>query len=735
MMEHLGTMNEEQQHGTSSIYSSTFAQVIFVNVGKLYTTDVPIKCNYTLTPMMTAHKKDWIGIFKVGWSTARDYHTFVWAPLPKEDSHVERQQQVTFEAYYLPKDDNDFYQFCYVTQKGEIRGASTPFGFRLAGCSTPDQLENDYSQEMLIITTQEKLEESEKEKDELKVNNLKLSEENTTLKEKIKQLETQTAKEKEEYSVTLEMNKKESMGLDKQLLELKIKSELEMKAQNEKLEQLRKDLIEKEAACLNVQKENQIYSFRYKNLLAKMESSQASVEQLKQKNEKAVEKLIRLQQESKQLRTEISAKETELASLTEIKNKTANELSAAQESLELVQFDYETHKKANEKKLMEMQNQQQNCMAEVFHLRQALSKSEELKSSNAKAVEQLQQQVENLQQRLKDMENQMQVAQQQQVQTMAELRITQDKQEQSEKNLFEAQQEIQHWKSKFEKVDQIFSEKEACAEGGITADHPIQKEIANLKAKLLTGKSCYVQKYKECQRLHKQIDKLKALLEDKNKCHSPIKEIAEITETETANSGGLTLQQPGTELAEIRTKLGDRSEEAVIRYADIERELEDKTHVVGIRNMEVAELQEEIQKLNKKIDELRFSSSHRSATFKLEHPNPYSLSVPKVHSAHSGLLFGNPYSECDFQESQSTESADLEQNLDSLEHSQNIEENPPVERQKCPVCFIQFQLDMDESNMEKHISMHFGHECPICQVTFPENKQETYATHVQSHFW
>ncbi|XP_069785531.1 tax1-binding protein 1 homolog B-like [Narcine bancroftii] len=321
-------MNEEQQHGTSSIYSSTFAQVIFVNVGKLYTTDVPIKCNYTLTPMMTAHKKDWIGIFKVGWSTARDYHTFVWAPLPKEDSHVERQQQVTFEAYYLPKDDNDFYQFCYVTQKGEIRGASMPFGFRLAGCSTPDQLESDYSQEMLIITTQEKLEESEKEKDELKVNNLKLSEENTTLKEKIKQLETQTAKEKEEYSVTLEMNKKESMGLDKQLLELKVKSELEMKAQNEKLEQLRKDLIEKE------REPDLLFSLQepavYYHLIAQ-------VEQLKQKNEKAVEKLIRLQQESKQLKTEISAKETELASLTEIKNKTANELSAAQESLELVQ--------------------------------------------------------------------------------------------------------------------------------------------------------------------------------------------------------------------------------------------------------------------------------------------------------------------------------------------------------------------------------------------------------------
>ncbi|XP_032890665.1 calcium-binding and coiled-coil domain-containing protein 2 [Amblyraja radiata] len=623
-------MNEDPEHDNSSMYSSTFAQVIFVNVEKLYMTDIPVKCNYTLTSKIEAHKKDWIGIFKVGWSTARDYHTFVWAPLPKWDSLVERQQQVTFEAYYLPKDENDFYQFCYVTQKGEIRGASTPFGFRLMGHSTSERLDSDSSQEMLIITTQEKQEETEREKIELKENNLKLVVENATLKEKIKELETQAAKEKEEHFTALEINKKEVTALEKQTLEQKVKSELEMKAQNEKAEHLRKNLTEKETACFNLQKE-------HKSLLAKMETSQASLEQLKQKHEKAVEKLKQLQQESKRLKVEISAKETELTSLTEVKNKTASELKAAQENLELVRFDVETQKRENEKlkenlkKLAEVQSLQQECVAEISRLRQALSKSEELKASNAKAIEQLQEQVEKLQQCLKEMEEKVEESRQQQAQTREELRAAQAAQQQSEKKLSEAQQEIQHWKSKFETVDQIFSRKE-------------------------------------------------------------------------------------------------------IRYTSIERELEDKSQIVDIRTMEVTALQEEIKKLNKKIDEMRFNSNHQSGTFKLEHPNPYSLSVPKVHAAHSGLLFGNPYSECDSQGSQTTEMVDHGRDRDAWENFQDIEEDSAVESQACPVCSMQFQANMDESDMEQHISTHFGHECPVCQNTFPESKLSQYENHVQSHF-
>ncbi|XP_072127310.1 calcium-binding and coiled-coil domain-containing protein 2-like [Mobula birostris] len=93
-------MNEDSLTGTSSLYSSTFVRVISVNVEMQYTRDVAVKCN----PRITPHKNDWIGIFKVGRSTAGDYRTFVWAPLPKEVGQVERQQQVTFEGEWYQED-------------------------------------------------------------------------------------------------------------------------------------------------------------------------------------------------------------------------------------------------------------------------------------------------------------------------------------------------------------------------------------------------------------------------------------------------------------------------------------------------------------------------------------------------------------------------------------------------------------------------------------------------------
>jgi len=39
-------------------------------------------------------------------------------PIPK---------RVVFRLRYLPKDDDEFYQFCYVTYAGDVRGASAPF--------------------------------------------------------------------------------------------------------------------------------------------------------------------------------------------------------------------------------------------------------------------------------------------------------------------------------------------------------------------------------------------------------------------------------------------------------------------------------------------------------------------------------------------------------------------------------------------------------------------------------
>ncbi|XP_060704925.1 calcium-binding and coiled-coil domain-containing protein 2-like [Hemiscyllium ocellatum] len=621
---------ENQQTDISSLYSSTFAQVIFVNVEKVYMTDVPVKCNYTLTPRIIAHKKDWIGIFKVGWSTARDYHTFVWAPLPKEDNQVERQQQVTFEAYYLPKDYNDFYQFCYVTQKGEIRGASTPFGFKQAHSNLSDHLDNDFSQEMLIITTQDKLEETEREKDDLKASNVKLVEENTALKEKIKEFETQAQQDKEEYFRALEINKKHMVALEKQMLEQKMENEVELKAQSEKTEQLRRELAERDTMFLKVQKENQ-------DLQAKLESAQVSVEQLKQNNDKAADKTKHIQQEAMTLRMEISTKETELTNLAETKNQIAKELEVSLDNIKHLRSELDYQKKENGKlaeglkKMSGMEIELQKQTAKVLHLQQALSDCEKLKAASLTTERQLQEQVVNLQQRLTAMEEQLQQAKEQQVQTVVELRAAKTDYEKSNTDLRDAHEEIQHWKSKFEKLDQIVSKNE-------------------------------------------------------------------------------------------------------IRFKEIEHELDNKTHLVDLRTMEVADLQEEVKKLNRKIDNLRVDSNHRNGTFQLEHPNPYSLTVPKVHSGHSGLLFGNPYSECDANDSQTGGSLDAVQNLDGTEDTPIREDSLPADCQKCPVCEVLFPLHMEDFDFEQHVQKHFLFSCPVCQKHFAENQQQAFETHVQSHF-
>ena len=65
------------------LQTSNFAHVIFQNVAKSYLPNAHLECHYTLTPYIHPHPKDWVGIFKVGWSTARDYYTFLWSPMPE----------------------------------------------------------------------------------------------------------------------------------------------------------------------------------------------------------------------------------------------------------------------------------------------------------------------------------------------------------------------------------------------------------------------------------------------------------------------------------------------------------------------------------------------------------------------------------------------------------------------------------------------------------------------------
>ena len=101
-------------------------KVNFVNVPGGFKPGETILVFYKLADAYVVHGRDWVGLFRVGWSSSRDYYTFEWASTKDEEG---RERSVKFTGSRLPPDDGLFYQFCYVSKSGAIKGASRPFQF------------------------------------------------------------------------------------------------------------------------------------------------------------------------------------------------------------------------------------------------------------------------------------------------------------------------------------------------------------------------------------------------------------------------------------------------------------------------------------------------------------------------------------------------------------------------------------------------------------------------------
>ncbi|KAM3923781.1 calcium-binding and coiled-coil domain-containing protein 2 [Leptodactylus fuscus] len=169
-------MDCETEDPPTSIISPAeynFSQVIFTNVQKFYPPKTDILCKFRREENFACNPRDWIGIFKVGWKTTREYFTWISARTSEDNT-------VLFTAYYLPKDD-DYYQFCYVDYNGEVRGASTPFQF----CHNIPEDEDD----ILMVTTELEMVKTIEENSELKKIVKKLTEESSVLQEKVSSLQ------------------------------------------------------------------------------------------------------------------------------------------------------------------------------------------------------------------------------------------------------------------------------------------------------------------------------------------------------------------------------------------------------------------------------------------------------------------------------------------------------------------------------------------------------------------
>ncbi|XP_054080455.1 calcium-binding and coiled-coil domain-containing protein 2 isoform X1 [Rissa tridactyla] len=277
-----------------------FSQVIFNNVDKFYVPGGDITCYYTLTQNIVPRGKDWVGIFRVGWKTTREYYTFMWAPLPSDArSDTAVKQQIQFkgslclsEAYYLPKDD-EYYQFCYVDQDGVVRGASVPFQFR---AETEDDI--------LVVTTQGEVE-------EIELQNKNLHKENEELKASCASLKKQNIDLQKELNKMQELqNSLESLRSNTEKLELELNS---LKKENKQLKELddcrEAELHQLKEQIQDVTSDKERLETRLKTALDHMDQLQSQVlnyekemENLSLMDRDKTEQLESLKEENRQLR-------------------------------------------------------------------------------------------------------------------------------------------------------------------------------------------------------------------------------------------------------------------------------------------------------------------------------------------------------------------------------------------------------------------------------------------------
>ncbi|XP_077430559.1 calcium-binding and coiled-coil domain-containing protein 1-like [Vanacampus margaritifer] len=104
--------------------------VVFRNVGQRYFPQTRVECHYSVTSAHQWSGSDWIGIFKVGWSSLSEYHTYSWSLVPEgytEGNGVDCC--ALFQAFYLPRPSAVEYHFVYVDKMGKVCAQSRPFTF------------------------------------------------------------------------------------------------------------------------------------------------------------------------------------------------------------------------------------------------------------------------------------------------------------------------------------------------------------------------------------------------------------------------------------------------------------------------------------------------------------------------------------------------------------------------------------------------------------------------------
>ncbi|KAL5509797.1 hypothetical protein EMCRGX_G005227 [Ephydatia muelleri] len=101
--------------------------IVFQNIRSSYPPSEDVEVRFNRKDETTLNSHDWVGVFRVGWTSAKDYYTFEWAPMPVKNGEERSDLKVVFSGRRLPQDDGQKYQFCYINRNGTLYGSSVPF--------------------------------------------------------------------------------------------------------------------------------------------------------------------------------------------------------------------------------------------------------------------------------------------------------------------------------------------------------------------------------------------------------------------------------------------------------------------------------------------------------------------------------------------------------------------------------------------------------------------------------
>uniref|UniRef100_A0A8C1A3S7 Tax1 (human T-cell leukemia virus type I) binding protein 1b n=1 Tax=Cyprinus carpio carpio TaxID=630221 RepID=A0A8C1A3S7_CYPCA len=779
---------------SSTMETSNFAHVIFQNVGKSYLPHAALECHYTLTQFIKPHPKDWVGIFKVGWSTARDYYTFLWSPLP--DSYTEGaavNRSVVFQGYYVPNDDGEFYQFCYVTHKGEIRGASTPFQFR-SNSPTEEELltmEDEGGSDILVVTTKA-----------------------SYLEQKMEQIQ----QEKKELLENLDLLQKER----DELIDEKNRLQKEYELERESSAQLRKDVEELQLSAQGLQEERE-------EVKRRMEESTARLLQLE-------EDLIGVTQKGLQKETELDCLKDRVKKLTLEKEALECQLKNEKDEKELYKIHLKNRELENTKLSAELQMLKSVDVNKENTIAQLKEELTRVKSCLAEKEKQHHQLLANsspsgeskaLREQLRQKEEQLQATQQQANMLKAELRDSSNARDRSMADLYRIRLEAESLKkgqmearAEFSRLEKQLEEmrnstqQEACKESEVLAVAELQREVEDLRLRLQMAAEHYKDKYKECQKFQKQVVKLS---EQQGVKRSPGSEPAAgpLSASPEASAPGSPGSSDDVLDAIIQGKLKSASKEPDKndKYRKCKQMLNEERERCSMINDELTKMEVKLReqiKTNESLrmqlaaEEDRYKELQRSVSREEEHENkdgnvdaqsvflqypmPYPQDDPSpllVPQRPTDLMFGNPYSSTDSRDGADGEFSDdqmprlppvgppsWDSNVVCIQPSRNLSRpdgleepeepqstqtndqptaaadpaeflsdgqmpfcfEPSGEQKRCPLCEVIFPPHYDQSKFEEHVESHWK-ICPMCSEQFPlDCDQELFEKHVLTHF-